>query len=462
MMKTGTSSIQQSLAGFADNKFVWYSDRAGRLNHTASICSILGLVKPTDRRGNHGNTRLEHGPDLRAQKALDDILGMLGQRKLIFSGEAIPFLAASEIRELGDYFTGRGVDDVKVVAYVRSPASYITSVSRATKGGGLRSLRIERLATNYRNRFEKFDQVFGRANVSFWKFDPPTFPVGCVVQDFCAKLGIDPPLDRIVRLNESLSREAVALLFTYHKEGEHLGSRAMTAGERSRLVERLSGIGNSRFRFSPDLLRPFLQNNRDDIEWMEERLGASLYEELGEHQPGDVRNEDDLLRPDPKVANLLRERLGDAAPTGIKGETPEETAILVHALGETGKSAREQLRRRAGGRRAVQSRRQTSTPEPAHHPQQENNGNVEISDIVAHVERADPGLLNEVPRDTARRFVHNMFDCIAGKLAEADDGLVNVAHFGRFRVMRGGRSEATGKDLSRISFRPAVRTRGSI
>jgi hypothetical protein len=463
MLKTGTSSIQESLAGFADDRFVWYPDHAGRKNHTAAVCEMLGITSPVQRQrnGRDASTRLEGGPDRDTQRTLDNTLEHLGQRKLIISGEAIPFLSHAEIRELAEFLAQRQLGPVKAVAYIRPPASYITSVSRATKGGGLTNLRVERLSVRYRERFEKFDEIFGRENILLWKFDPQTFPSGDVVQDFCSKLGIDFPTDRIVRVNESLSREAVALLYTYHRFGAELGSRTMIGGQRFQLIERLGNVGNTKFRFSPDLLRPFLQSNRADIEWMEERLGASLHEELGEHQPGDVREEDDLLRPDPKVASLLRERLGDAAPAGVKGETPEEIAILVHALRETGRPARGLLRRRMGGRRPVQPRGQASAPEAAQQPQRENNGKIEISDIVAHIERADPGLLNEISPDAAHRFVHSMFDCIAGKLAEADDGLVNVAHLGRFRVIRGGRSEATGKDLSRISFRPAGRTRGS-
>ena len=121
-----------------------------------------------------------------------------------------------------------------------------------------------------------FDDVFGRANVHLWKFDPKSFVGKCVVQDFCSRLGIAFPKDRIVRVNESLSREAVALLFAYRKYGRALGSTAMNGPENQRLVAQLRKIGGSKFRLSAEAVRPILDRNREDIEWMEKRLGPEV------------------------------------------------------------------------------------------------------------------------------------------------------------------------------------------
>jgi hypothetical protein len=147
----------------------------------------------------------------------------------------------------------------------------------------------------------------------------------------CARLGIDLPQDRIIRVNESLSRQAVALLYSYRKFGKQLGSASMTAVEGQRLGASLAACGTDKFRFSPDLIRPILEENRADIAWMEARLGDSLHENLGDHQPLDVREESDLLTPDPDAVSGLIMLLGDAAPVGNRGGTPEEVASLVHA-----------------------------------------------------------------------------------------------------------------------------------
>jgi hypothetical protein len=183
---------------------------------------------------------------------------------------------------------------------------------------------------DYRRRFDKFDKVFGQDNVHLWKFEPRAFPSGCVVQDFCSRLGIDFPADRVIRVNESVSREAVALLYTFRKLRG--GAQAPSRARVRRQISALKDVGATKFRFSPDLLRPVLDQHRADIEWMEARLGASLDEKLGEHEPADVRGEGDLLRPDPAVVARLHALLGDSAPAAVKGESPEEVAVLVEAL----------------------------------------------------------------------------------------------------------------------------------
>jgi hypothetical protein len=155
------------------------------------------------------------------------------------------------------------------------------------------------------------------------------FPDNDVVSDFCQRLGISLPQTTPVRLNESLSSQAVATFYIYNKFGKHAGASLLRRAGGPALVRLLDG---DKFRLSPDTVRPVLEHNRADIEWMEERLGQSLREELGEHRDADVRDEDDLLRPDPDVAAKLLTMLGRSAPTGVKGHTPREIAALVDAV----------------------------------------------------------------------------------------------------------------------------------
>jgi capsular polysaccharide biosynthesis protein len=351
MMKTGTSSIQNSLKGFEDSKFVWYPDRNGRTNHTPAVFGLVGGVKPNKRYSGP-----EKPPEFDARERFERVFKALGERTLIVSGEGMAFLNLTQLEQLREYFRVQGVGTPKIVAYVRPPAGFITSVSRATLGGMLRSLHFEKKSINYRERFEKFDLAFGRDNVSLWKFAPATFPSGDVVRDFCSRIGIDFPAERIVRVNDSISAEVVALLYTYHNYGVGYGSREMMPQQKLKLVQRLAGIGNTQFRFSPDLLRSFLESNRSDIEWIEARLGEPLQEELGEHQLGDVREERDLLRLAGSVRDELLALLGGAAPKGVRGDTPEEIAALVHGLrGNSATKDRAHRRRRAAGETVVEA-----------------------------------------------------------------------------------------------------------
>jgi hypothetical protein len=342
MRKTGTSSIQRSLAGYSDAEFVYYSESKGRPNHTPAIFGLLERFAPRpDERTELGRARrnAQRDFDPRARERFADTVRAVGERTLIISGEGIMFLSLTELQDLAAFLQTTSIQKLEVVAYVRPFAAYVTSVARATKGGALKNLSLERRTSRYRAAFEKFDQVFGRENVQLWKFDQQSFPSGCVVKDFSTRLGISLPPERIVRVNESISREIVALLYTYYRLGRSLGARNMSAGEKYRLIKWLGNLGDKKFRFSPDLLRPMLEKNRVDIEWMETRLGESLQEQLGEHQPGDVQDKWDLLRPDPIVVEKLLQLLGRRAPKGVTGKTPEEVAQLVHAVREESRSS---------------------------------------------------------------------------------------------------------------------------
>jgi hypothetical protein len=48
--------------------------------------------------------------------------------------------------------------------------------------------------------------------------------------------------------------------------------------------------------------------------------------------PTDVRSEADLITPNPDIVDKLLAELGPVAPAGVKGNTPQEVAQLVHTL----------------------------------------------------------------------------------------------------------------------------------
>ncbi|OGA47271.1 MAG: hypothetical protein A3G24_09155 [Betaproteobacteria bacterium RIFCSPLOWO2_12_FULL_62_13] len=410
MHKTGSTSIQESLRGFSDARFL-YPELRSAANHSLAIYSLFAT------RGDRHHLHRASGRDAAAVRAynrviesdLEEAIRAAQGRTLLISGEDISVLPKVDLLKLREYFQPH-FDELVIVGYVRPPAGFLASgFQQRVKGGSVARFNVEQVYHNYKNRFVKFDDVFGRENVHLWKFDPKTFPGGCVVQDFCSRLDISFPAKRIVRLNESLSRQAVALLYAYRKLAPEHGFRAMKGAETHRLGAVLAEAGNDRFRFSPDVTRPILEKHRADIEWMEGRLGQSLYEDLGGHQPGDVRDESDLLDPDPDVVSKLLGLLGDAAPEGVRGATPEEVALLVHALRE---------KQRYGGK--------------AHRKEIQVN----MADLLEELGRSSPGLLEGVPVNRAEALVRSAFRQINETLAETEEGVVNCLGLGQFRVRK--------------------------
>jgi len=329
MAKTGSTSIQQSLRGFADENVV-YPELTGSPNHVLPMLALF-----TNDAVKHYTHRLRDPKEVAAyceeapaimKRAIEESRG----RNLIISAESISSMEPEGLRNMRDYFRAH-FDEVSVVGYVRAPAGHmISAFQQRVKQGSRRLFNPAVMYRRYQDRIRKLDDVFGREHVQLWKFDPAQFPGGCVVRDFCARLGISPPA-RIVRRNDALSRQGVCLLYTYRKFLG--GDTAREVDWHGRLLGRsVAGLGSDKFRLSPDLIRPLLEKNRADIEWMEARLGQSLHEELGEHRPGDIRDEGDLLRPDPVVVGKIIEKLGGRPPAGVTGETPEQVGQLVDAL----------------------------------------------------------------------------------------------------------------------------------
>ena len=408
MHKTGTSSIQQSLDRFEDADFL-YAD-AGMPNHSSVVFEMLGFKRP--ERSAEGRRR-PAAPTAAAIAQFRQSMARAGKRTFLISGEGISILPKHKLVRLKTLLS-EFFDEIAVFAAVRPPASYVASVFQGPVRNGMRS-HIEIHLRSYRRLFHKFDEVFGRENVRLWKFDPKSYPGGCAVRDFCGRAGISLPAERVVRVNESLSREALGLLFAYRTFAPQLGFAEMTRAQNNQLLAELLKIGSARFRFSPDLIRPILDGARDDIAWMETRLGQSLHEELGEHKPGDVRVEADLLEPDPRAVAELLALLGHAAPGGIRGETPAEVARLVQALRE--KAVKADVR-------------------------------VGVDALIRDIRQAQPRLLKGVDERRAEKLVLRVFRQINNTLSIREEGTLDCAGLGRFRV-RSVSKEVDGRPVNR-------------
>lgn len=334
MHKSGSTSIQRTLDGFEDENFS-YASIGSPANHSLAIHSLF--ASQSARHHLHQRASRDAGAIAEfndaVEAALADSITRAGRRALVISGEDIGLLSRSDLSALADYFRAR-FETVEIVAYVRPPVSFMASAFQEHVKWGLREFNPRRHCRSYRESFLKFDHVFGRENVHLWKFDPKHFPNGCVVEDFCRRLGLATP-KKIVRLNESLSRQAVGLLYTYFQFAEAedrstmLGPKAMELGQL---------IGGDKFRFSPKVTRPILQANRHDREWIEARLGESLAEDFDESQDEGVREEADLLRHDEATLVKLLSALGCSPAEAKQLQTPREVAELVQAWGKSSRA----------------------------------------------------------------------------------------------------------------------------
>lgn len=227
MHKTGSSSIQQSLAGFDDGRTLY--SKIG-VNHSAPMVTIF----KRDYLNYHIWQQRGLGPkEVEARRTkfieiLDAELSRSDRERLIISGEGMSILQDDEKRSLIDYIKGKGCE-IKVIAYARDPLSFAASVTLEKIRGG-RTDKIGVIRPDYKKRIGPFVDLVGRENVVVREFNRERLIDRDVVRDFAQTIDIDLPADAIVVANESLPEPAAKLLLNLNR------SQAVIQGNR-KLIE---------------------------------------------------------------------------------------------------------------------------------------------------------------------------------------------------------------------------------
>ena len=333
MHKTGSSSIQHTFARLKRPEFEYIDWNTGG-NHSALF--IL-LFEDMEKLGDYHSFKAR-GPEFAGElpalrekwrARVSDQIARVGDKTVVFSAEDIsgPRFATA-VPRLYEFFAPRS-DDISAFGYARPPISFIASAfQQRLKSGNTPDIISGGASPHYRARFERIDRVFGRENVRLREFSSSLLLGGDVVKDFAHEIGVGPlKEDEIIRTNESLSLEAVALLYVQRRLGHGFVAgfdRAHAAN--NTFISLLNTIGNRKLAFSPQLLAPVLERERDDIAWMEERLGHP-FSERGASHPDAIDSLDDLVDIALGQFDAVQDVLGENAVDG-----PATTETLVRAL----------------------------------------------------------------------------------------------------------------------------------
>ena len=354
MHKTGSSSIQHTFERLSRSDLE-YIDWNNGGNHSGLF--VLLFEDPEKIAGYHsfrarGAKFIRGLPALREEwrARVSQQLARTGDKTVLFSAEAISLPSlGNATQRLHEYFA-HWSNDISVIGYARPPEGFMPSAfQQYLKGGDAPDLFSGGVWPQYFARFERLDRIFGRDTVRLREFSPDRLLAGDVVQDFAHEIGLGPlQEDQIIRTNESLSREAVALLYVQRKLG-----RGFVAGfngahpANNTFISRLAAIGARKFAFSPQMLAPVLEKKRGDIAWMEDRLGHE-FSEAGAAHPDAISSLDDLVDIALEQYDAVQDLLGDAA---VK-DGPATTDTLVRALERLREQCYAQV---AGAKQAAQS-----------------------------------------------------------------------------------------------------------
>jgi hypothetical protein len=307
MMKTGTTSIQVSMASVpqgADYHYLYHHSNNSSTPMRLAFCNDPPAALRHDVFG---------APDYREafRKHLAEGLRQ-DSPTFVISAEMI---SASFGREdhvaMRDWFS-RHVPRTRIVVYVREPGSFIESLYQQTlKEFGNGKVRPLALYPRYRQKFEAMEEVFGRENVVYRTFDPARFVGGDIVLDFASVAGFTFNKTAIVRANDSLTLPAATLLHTYHRhlpEGHQLRLN-VNPGKR-RMIRLLGLVRGPKLRLDRTLVVPVLRRQVEDTAWIASRVDQPLppYRPAGDGEG--ICGDEDLTRSDEASLDWLGQLSG--------------------------------------------------------------------------------------------------------------------------------------------------------
>ena len=200
----------------------------------------------------------------------------------------------------------------------------------------------------YRRRFQPLVDYFGAERVRFKLYDRTQLKGGDVALDFAAEIGVALSADQVIHRNESLSLETVALLYAFKSQLPPRRPAPYRLWQNDKFVAALASLdspsgtssGSSshksqrRLGFTPQLAKQLLASQSADIQWMEQKLGASLAEDLDSAASDTataIATAEDLL----PIAEAQTEAVEQLAATLTGSEAPvgaSKRARLLYAL----------------------------------------------------------------------------------------------------------------------------------
>jgi len=252
----------------------------------------------------------------------------------ILSGEDLFHAQYEEVVAMKEYLDIY-FKKIMIIVYARPVQSFCNSAfQQLVKYHDIERYDYNMIVHRYKN-IERYDKVYGKKNVKVLSFLPKNFLDGDILKDFCKYTGLEQQKSKIKKSNESLSKEAISILFTYnyHKNVKtDFGKK--NAIIQNELVERIRVIGNEKFQFSGELIQNWVKNYfEDDYTWLLNRINPQdrKYFELDSLQKG-VSTEIELME---YATNSIEQLASLVKPNLIDFELskhPQTVAKLVNKL----------------------------------------------------------------------------------------------------------------------------------
>lgn len=334
MPKTGTTSIQESLHDcLTDPAFRYFS--FGEVNGSKGMATLFRAAPETyhthQKLGWSSYQIAQYRKKLHQQLEAAMTNAAAEKASLILSAESCWQMSRAEFTHIRNFMADRGYI-VKVVGYIRHWKQWLESNFQQRIKDALKTFQavpVNPIKLDYRGRIQELEAVFGAEQVQIYLYDPQNFPAGCVVRDFCQRLGIKFDFTYVRRVNDSLKLSAVQFLYAYRKFGPGYGTGRQALAENTWLIQQVSQLSGPPLRFHSSLLAPIEQELARQRPWLEQRLGHPFVEDIYcDDDAICIRQEADLFDFAPAALGWLAAATHNAP---VDPATGEQAALGVSA-----------------------------------------------------------------------------------------------------------------------------------
>ena len=210
-------------------------------------------------------------------------------------------------------------DEIVIYAYVREPIGYIVSSFQ-------QQLQVRHVFfdpklhyPNYRNKFLKFERVFG--GVNYRLFERSSLKNGSVVSDFLEWINLDSREDSDLRANITLSMLATKFLYHFQREAE---GQQFDPKKNAKLLAVMRTLPGERLRLKRGDVERIRQLRQDDVAWMNNRFGRNAIVLREDGLEAGYTTEDDFRTLDEGEFNRLGALSADREFKAIVEETTRQ------------------------------------------------------------------------------------------------------------------------------------------
>ena len=334
MMKTGSTSIQAAFHGYDDGR-LRYLPHSMR-NHSSLLRNVLkDQPFPTLRTLGKEHTAEELEAQRRKERRRFRRMISEDDRDLIISSEELTTTFSRPNLKRLKRLLDEQFDDIRVIAYVREPVSFMSSIFQQRTKMGRIGFEYADMYPDYRHLFAKWVELVGTDAIEAIQFHRSQFHEEDLVSDFANRVGADPSqlVSEPSVLNQTLTAEALSVLYAFRVARGNPRDYPMLAKHNARAIKFLQGFGSRPFQVGLAGCMEEIERRHDDIAWVENLMGSTfIYRDQPLRGGVEFTSERDVLDFADEVTPMLVDRVNDAyAGTTGRVSTMVEALDLLYS-----------------------------------------------------------------------------------------------------------------------------------